>query len=118
MNTDCDSDASKGRFMSRASKYSISSGLLAVALIAGLWACGGPDTKATAASPEPAPPSPEGGKYEAVEVKDGGSISGVVKWAGPPPAATPLPVTKDNETCGKEKPNQEVLVGKDGGLKN
>src|SRR5262245_396920 len=92
--------------MSQRSSGSFAWGVLAAAA---LWVGGGFTVSAAA---------PEGGKYEAGEVKDGGSISGVVKWAGPAPAATPLQTTKDQETCGKESPNEEVIVGKDGGLKN
>lgn len=62
--------------------------------------------------------APEGGKYEVKPVTDGGSLSGTVKWSGPPQAKKTLQVTKDHETCGQEVANQELLVGANGGLKN
>ncbi len=57
--------------------------------------------------------------YDAVEVKDGGTISGTVKFAGAPPARKPLDVTKDKEVCGKEKHlSWDLIVGPDKGIEN
>jgi plastocyanin len=39
-----------------------------------------------------------------------GEVRGVVKFAGAPPAATPLRVTKDTRTCGAEVPDESLLV--------
>jgi hypothetical protein len=47
-----------------------------------------------------------------------GTVEGTVKLAGAPPAAKPHPISKDTVACGKEVPNEAVLVGKDGGLAN
>jgi hypothetical protein len=58
------------------------------------------------------------GAYEAVEVKDGGTISGEVKFQGEPPAPAKLAVTKDNEVCGKEKTSPDLVVGADKGVQN
>lgn len=57
--------------------------------------------------------------YEAIEVKDGGMISGEVKFAGTPPAPEKIAATKDQEVCGKtEKVNEALLVGPNKGLQN
>ena len=59
-----------------------------------------------------------GQAYDAVDVKDGGSISGEVKFQGDPPAPAKIPVTKDNEVCGKEKTSPDLVVGANKGIKN
>jgi plastocyanin len=47
-----------------------------------------------------------------------GSIEGTVKIVKPVPATAPLPVVKDGSVCGKEAPNEGVVVDKGGGLRN
>jgi plastocyanin len=47
-----------------------------------------------------------------------GSIVGTVKIVKPAPATKPFPVAKDGSVCGKEAPNESVLVDKQGGLQN
>jgi plastocyanin len=47
-----------------------------------------------------------------------GSIEGTVKAAKPVPAAPPHAVVKDGSVCGKEAPNESVILGKGGGLGN
>jgi len=39
--------------------------------------------------------------YEAMDVKDGGTISGEVKFSGSPPTPEKIEATKDQEVCGK-----------------
>ena len=39
------------------------------------------------------------GDYKVINVTDGGTISGTVKWAGPVPRAMEFPITKDPEIC-------------------
>lgn len=57
--------------------------------------------------------------YEAVEVTDGGTISGEVKFAGDPPTPAKVEVTKDQEVCGKtEKVDESLLVGPNKGIQN
>jgi hypothetical protein len=47
-----------------------------------------------------------------------GTVSGVVHLGGAAPKLPPSPVTKDAATCGKDAPNETVLVDKKGGLRN
>lgn len=57
--------------------------------------------------------------YEGGEVKDGGTISGTIKFAGVPPARKELQVTKDKEICGKEKHlSWDLIVGPNKGIEN
>ena len=57
--------------------------------------------------------------YEAIEVKDGGTISGEVKFTGNPPPPEKIATTKDQEVCGKtEKVNESLLVGPNKGIQN
>jgi hypothetical protein len=55
--------------------------------------------------------------YEAIDVNDGGTLSGVVRFAGPPPKLAPLAVNKNREVCGEEKPSEALVVGADGGVR-
>jgi plastocyanin len=57
--------------------------------------------------------------YEGGEVKDGGTISGSIKFAGAPPARKEIPVTKDKEVCGKDKHlSWDLIVGPNKGIEN
>ncbi len=57
--------------------------------------------------------------YEAGEVKDGGTISGMVMFAGTPPQRKEIAVTKDKEVCGKEKHlSWDLVVGPHKGIDN
>src|SRR6266540_2006751 len=57
--------------------------------------------------------------YEVIDVKDGGTISGEVKFVGTPPLSEKIAVTKDQEVCGKtEKVNEALLVGPNKGIQN
>lgn len=55
--------------------------------------------------------------YEAVDVKDGGSLTGVVRFTGTPPRLAPLAVNKNREICGEEKASEALVVGADGGVR-
>ncbi|MEW6324654.1 MAG: carboxypeptidase regulatory-like domain-containing protein [Nitrospirota bacterium] len=54
--------------------------------------------------------------YEGGAVAGGGSISGTVKLAGAAPAVKPHEVNKDQNVCGKTKPNESLIVGTDKGV--
>jgi hypothetical protein len=56
--------------------------------------------------------------YQAVEVTGGGAISGVARVDDPPPAWRDLAVTKDSKVCGKHLPDERVVLGENGALKN
>jgi Carboxypeptidase regulatory-like domain len=48
--------------------------------------------------------------YEAVEVSDGGTITGRVVFTGPLPHLSPLVITKDQDVCGTAASPQMLLV--------
>jgi len=56
--------------------------------------------------------------YTGGDVKDGGSISGTVKFAGAAPAPKKLEVSKDKEVCGKSGKSDQSLVVSGGNLVN
>jgi hypothetical protein len=47
-----------------------------------------------------------------------GSIQGTIKVAKPAPPTPPHAVVKDGSVCGKDAPNESVVVDKKGGLQN
>ena len=57
-------------------------------------------------------------QYKGGDVKDGGSISGTVKFKGSAPAPKKLDVGKDREVCDKAPKFDQSLVVKDGNLAN
>jgi plastocyanin len=54
--------------------------------------------------------------YQGGDVKDGGSISGTVKFKGTAPAPKPLDVSKDKEVCGKTPKVDQSLVVSNGNM--
>ena len=38
--------------------------------------------------------------YEAITVKDGGTVTGVVRFVGTPPTLSPIPVNKNRDVAG------------------
>ncbi len=54
--------------------------------------------------------------YTGGDVKDGGSISGTVKFAGTAPAPKKLEVTKDKEVCAKGDKTDKSLVVHNGNI--
>ncbi|MGH7836127.1 MAG: carboxypeptidase regulatory-like domain-containing protein [Candidatus Binatia bacterium] len=56
--------------------------------------------------------------YEGGAVKDGGTISGVVKFKGTAPAAKKLDINKDKEVCGKTPKVDQSLAVNNGNLAN
>jgi plastocyanin len=57
-------------------------------------------------------------QYQAGDVKDGGSVSGTVKFKGTAPAPKKLEVSKDKEVCGKSTKVDQSLVVNNGNLAN
>lgn len=56
--------------------------------------------------------------YEGGAVKDGGTISGTVKFKGMAPAPKKLEITKDKEVCAKSAKTDPSLIVSDGNLVN
>ena len=56
--------------------------------------------------------------YQGGDVKDGGTISGTVKFKGTAPAPKKLDISKDKEVCGKTPKVDQSLVVNDGNLAN
>jgi len=80
------------------------------ALLAGAVACGG-------GSPEPAPAATPAGKR--VDPATAGSVSGLVKFEGTPPAAQTIRLSNDCLKSSVPNPvSDAVVVAPDGGLKN
>jgi len=55
--------------------------------------------------------------YEVVAVADGGTLSGTVKFAGPPPKLEPLAVNKNRDVCGEQKASEALVVGPERGVR-
>lgn len=55
--------------------------------------------------------------YEVIKVTNGGKIKGEIKFAGEPPAAKALKITKDQDFCGKV-PDETYVIGPNKGIKN
>jgi hypothetical protein len=55
--------------------------------------------------------------YDVVTVPDGGTLTGVVKFTGPPPKLEPLPVNKNRDVCGDDKPSEALIVGPEHGVR-
>ncbi|MGA8764377.1 MAG: carboxypeptidase-like regulatory domain-containing protein [Candidatus Sulfotelmatobacter sp.] len=62
------------------------------------------------------------GDYRVVPVTNGGTISGTVKWSGPVPHLTQLPISKDPQICDPESKKsadlERLLIGPQGGVAN
>lgn len=95
---------------------------------ASLVACGGTQeqTATTTAAPPAATPAAAtpavseedapATDYKVAPVTDGGWLEGKVTFTAPPPTATTVEVTKDNEVCHEEKKILNVKVDAAGGL--
>jgi Polysaccharide lyase family 4, domain II len=56
--------------------------------------------------------------YEAATtVKDAGTLSGVVRLAGPAPPLAPLAVLRDQDACGERQASEALVIGPDRGVK-
>ena len=60
--------------------------------------------------------------YQVVNVKDGGSVRGTVKWSGEAPKATIVPINKDAQICDPESRKvrdlERLVIGPNGGVAN
>lgn len=57
--------------------------------------------------------------YQAETVKNGGTITGMVRYDGPPPKRALLEVSKDKDVCGKAPLyDQSLVVGQGGEIEN
>jgi len=63
-----------------------------------------------------------GQTYQVVNVTNGGTISGTVKWSGPQPHIVSLPITKDPSICDpnnqKTRDLERIVIGPSGGVAN
>ena len=55
--------------------------------------------------------------YHEVAVPDGGTLSGVVRFAGTPPRLDPVLVSRHREVCGEQKASETLVVGPDHGVR-
>jgi hypothetical protein len=60
--------------------------------------------------------------YKVINVTDGGSISGSVKWSGPVPHSLAFPITKDSQICDPDSKKaadlERLVIGAEGGVAN
>ncbi len=60
--------------------------------------------------------------YQVVQVSNGGTIAGAVKWSGPMPHLTSLTITKDTQICDPEghktRDLERLVIGPQGGVAN
>ena len=52
------------------------------------------------------------------KVKNGVTLTGQIVYDGTAPAPRMLKVNKDTDTCGSNRPSEELLVSSSGGIKN
>jgi len=57
-------------------------------------------------------------QYQGATIIDKGTISGIVKAAGQPPAPKPIEVDKDQDVCGKSQPAESLILGAGKEVKN
>lgn len=61
-------------------------------------------------------------QYKVINVVDGGTISGTVKWSGPVPRNLTFPITKDPQICDPDSKKsadlERLIIGPDGGVAN
>lgn len=60
--------------------------------------------------------------YKVINVTDGGTITGTVKWSGPAPRDLTFPITKDAQICDPESAKvrdmERLIIGPQGGVAN
>ena len=60
---------------------------------------------------------PAGAAYEEIIVKDGGALTGVVRFMGAAPKLPPIAVNKNRDVCGDQKPSEALVMGMGHGVK-
>ncbi|MFQ5847028.1 MAG: carboxypeptidase regulatory-like domain-containing protein [Candidatus Methylomirabilales bacterium] len=55
--------------------------------------------------------------YDVVQVKDGGTLTGSVKFVGAPPKLAPIPVKKNQDLCGKSVASEALVLGPNKGVR-
>lgn len=84
-----------------------------------LWGCSkGKEEGSLEVTKPPSAAEAPGAAYQAIAVKDGGTIKGVVKFKGTVPAVRKIEVTKDEEVCGKSKKDLSLIVSPRGEIQN
>ncbi|MGH7303593.1 MAG: carboxypeptidase regulatory-like domain-containing protein [Candidatus Rokuibacteriota bacterium] len=58
-----------------------------------------------------------GGAYEVATVQDGATVTGTVRFVGTPPKLEPIPVNKNRDVCGANKPAEALVLSPDRGVK-
>jgi len=56
--------------------------------------------------------------YRETNVTDGGTIHGLVRLTGPPPATLDMGISKDETICGSTKASPRLRIGPDNGVAN
>lgn len=56
--------------------------------------------------------------YEEGEVREGGRLTGIVKFIGEPPKLAPVPVKKNQDVCGPQKPSEALVLGANKGVQH
>lgn len=54
--------------------------------------------------------------YKTIEVKNGGTVTGVVRLVGKVPPLFQMEIAKDEKVCGRRKPSPRLAVGKNNGV--
>ncbi len=55
--------------------------------------------------------------YRVIDVKNGGTITGSVRFEGSPPKGLEMPVEKDPDWCGRKRPSPRLIIGKNKGVR-
>jgi hypothetical protein len=90
--------------------------MLAAFTLAASCSKGEPKVAPEATPPAAAPPPTSG--YVTEPVTSGGSIKGTVTYVGSKPSLPAVRCARDPDICGRAKPNQTILLGPGGTLKN
>lgn len=93
-------------------KWGLGIGIVAGALA--LSACSREERRAAPDQPRDEPA--QRGGYRTIDVEEGGSVGGIVRWEGPAPELEALPVRVHEEECGPTQPSHALRVSPRGGV--